>query len=120
MVLAYMVFHEFNIVCMEMVRLFVLIQLNIVRFLLGLLLILTTCGCPFFDTFLRYRFYYPPSAIEWEVSMVFLLSLIDASRRALTSRGNKTEQLKPLAWSIGLAVPVVVGYAFFLDLQTYV
>jgi len=65
-------------------------------------------------------FYYPPSAFQWEISMTFFLTFIDATRQTLASRGNKTEQLKPLLWSIGLSVPVVVGYTFFLHLQTYV
>jgi len=68
----------------------------------------------------RHVFYYPPSAFQWEISMTFFLTFIDATRQTLASRGNKTEQLKPLLWSIGLSVPVVVGYTFFLHLQTYV
>lgn len=36
------------------------------------------------------------------------------------SRGNKTESVRPLAWSLGLALPVVVFNVYVLSLQTYV
>ena len=52
--------------------------------------------------------------------MVFLLPLIDASRLKLATRGNKTEQIPPLVWSLLLSVPSILGYIFFMQLQTYV
>eukprot|EP00903_Cladosiphon_okamuranus_P011515 g10843.t1 len=41
-------------------------------------------------------------------------------RLFLASKGNKAEQLNPLVMSLGLAVPIVLLYAFSLALQTYV
>lgn len=60
------------------------------------------------------------SAIRWELSLVFLLPVMDLCRNRLATRGNKTEQVAPLMWSACLAAPTVLGYVFFLDLQTYV
>ena len=68
----------------------------------------------------RHRFFYPVHAFRWEIAIVVLLTFIDATRQALASRGNKTEELKPILWSVGLTFPVVIGYTFFLHLQTYV
>ena len=48
------------------------------------------------------------------------LPLLDLCRLRLATRGNRTEQLAPLAWSVGLAAPAALGHAFFLELQTYV
>lgn len=36
------------------------------------------------------------------------------------SKGNKTEQTAPLAFSILLALPMVVFFAYYLHFQTYV
>jgi hypothetical protein len=35
------------------------------------------------------------------------------------SKGNKTEQIIPLLWALALDVPVLVGYSYYIDLQTY-
>ena len=67
-----------------------------------------------------YLFHYPYAAYEWELVMLFLLAFIENSRLFLASRGNKTEQIPPLVWSICLAVPMIVGMTYYLTLQTYV
>jgi hypothetical protein len=90
-----------------------------------------------------YRFYYPSQAIGWEVAMLFLLGILDSCRlylgerskdresipsrpslltayRVAASKGNKTEQIPPLVWSLTLDPPIIVGYSYYLDLQTYV
>jgi len=52
--------------------------------------------------------------------MLFLISCIEAPRIFFASKGNKTEQIPPLAWSIALSAPVLVAHTYFLRLQTYV
>jgi len=58
--------------------------------------------------------------MEWEVVIMILLILLNGFRLSLATRGNKTEELSPLVWSMGLIVPALVGHVFFLCLQTYV
>ena len=72
-------------------------------------------------TFLRarYTYYYSASALGWEITIMVLMLTLEATRFQLASRGNKTEKFLPLAWSAGLAIPSLVGYCFFVDLQTY-
>mmetsp|Transcript_18126 Transcript_18126/g.37869 ORF Transcript_18126/g.37869 Transcript_18126/m.37869 type:complete len:140 (+) Transcript_18126:182-601(+) len=67
-----------------------------------------------------YNLYYMRSAICWEVTLVFLLPILDLCRNTVATRGNKTEQFVPLIWSACLAAPTVLGYVFFFELQTYV
>ncbi len=52
--------------------------------------------------------------------MLALMAFIDGTRLILGSRGNKTEQIPPLAWSIALSIPMALGFSFFLTIQTYV
>lgn len=52
--------------------------------------------------------------------MLVLMAFVEHSRLSLASRGNKTEQIPPLLWSICLGVPMLVGFSFFLTIQTYV
>lgn len=66
------------------------------------------------------RYFYTSSALGWEILMVILLLILDLSRLRLASRGNLTEEFIPSAWSCSLAPPVLVGYIFFLRLQSYV
>ncbi|CAM9228589.1 unnamed protein product [Ascophyllum nodosum] len=67
-----------------------------------------------------WRFYYPVGALELEISTTFLYALVETMRLFLASKGNKAEQINPLAMSLGLAAPVVLLYAYSLSLQTYV
>jgi transmembrane protein 216 len=52
--------------------------------------------------------------------MLFLMAFIENTRIFLASRGNKTEQIPPLVWSMSLSIPMIVGYVYFLTMQTYV
>ncbi len=52
--------------------------------------------------------------------MMLLVPFIDMTRRILVSRGNKTEQMVPTVWACSLAPPTILGYVFFLRLQSYV
>ncbi|GMH91775.1 hypothetical protein TL16_g12150 [Triparma laevis f. inornata] len=67
-----------------------------------------------------FHFHFPYAAFEWELAMLLLMAFIENSRLMLASRGNKTEQIPPLIWSIALSIPMIVGFCFFLTLQTYV
>ncbi|CAM9844500.1 unnamed protein product [Laminaria digitata] len=66
------------------------------------------------------HYYYPSGALELEISLLFLYGVVEMMRLCLASKGNKAEQINPLAMSLGLAVPVILVYAFILSLQTYV
>ncbi|CAN0004272.1 unnamed protein product [Ectocarpus sp. 13 AM-2016] len=67
-----------------------------------------------------WRYFYPSWALELEVSLTILYGVVEMMRLFLASKGNKAEQTNPLAMSLGLAVPVILLYAFSLALQTYV
>ena len=68
----------------------------------------------------RYNLFYVPSAIRWELSLVFLLTTLNLSRMRLAARGNKTENMVPLIYSLLLTAPTAMGYAFFFSYQSYV
>ena len=68
---------------------------------------------------LRYKYDYPSFAFGWEVTFVILLTVIDFVRMHVCTRGNKLEDISSLAWALVLSIPMIVGYSFFLDLQTY-
>lgn len=70
--------------------------------------------------FKAYSYHFPYAAFEWELVMLFLMAFIENTRIFLASRGNKTEQIPPLVWSIALSIPMIVGYVYFLTMQTYV
>ena len=66
------------------------------------------------------KYLYPPNAYGWEMAFLLLILVVDKIRLDLASRGNHLEQIKPLAYSGILSVPMVVGYVYFLELQVYV
>ncbi len=53
-------------------------------------------------------------------SYLFLWLIAEPCRCFLCSKGNLTETLSPLVWSVGLGVPIVLLYMYFLTYQTYV
>lgn len=55
-----------------------------------------------------------------EVCLVVLLAALEYSRLKLASRGNKTERAGPLIFSMLLAFPSGVLFAFFMLQQIYV
>jgi len=67
-----------------------------------------------------YHYHYPYAAFEWELTMLALMAFMETARITLASRGNKTEQTPPLLWSILLSFPMIVGFVFYLTIQTYV
>ena len=79
---------------------------------------LTVSFCLFL--YKSFRFYYAPNTITWEIFMLFLLSFLEILRLYFSSKGNKTEQLSSLVISFSLSVPIILGYAYFIALQTFV
>jgi Predicted membrane protein. len=51
--------------------------------------------------------------------MAIFTAILDLTRQELATRGNKLGKLDLLLWSIGLSIPLIVGYTFFLCLQSY-
>lgn len=66
------------------------------------------------------KFPFPRSILGWECSALIFLFAIDVSRLVLASKGNKTRQRSPLAVSLVLSLPVILGNVFFLEWQTYI
>lgn len=67
-----------------------------------------------------HNFFYPAGAVELEVAMVVMLAVLSWFRLFLASKGNKNEHNSSLLWSLIVAAPSAVAFAFFLTLQTYV
>tara|TARA_B110000977_G_C10710971_1_gene351263 strand:+ start:279 stop:578 length:300 start_codon:yes stop_codon:yes gene_type:complete len=63
---------------------------------------------------------YPPTALGWEVSFIFLYAIVEMIRLFQASKGNKTEQIRPLFWSLLLSISVIIANAYYIDMQTYV
>ena len=82
---------------------------------------------------------YPPTRFGWELSFVFFFIIIEACRIyqgrwaclymmiiarnirvSIATKGNKTEQIAPIIWSVSISIPVVVLAVYFVSLQTYV
>jgi transmembrane protein 216 len=72
---------------------------------------------------------YPPGSLGPEIVATFFFVMIQYVRLfmskiffliGLASVGNKTETTLHLFYSIILAIPVIVGYIYFLRFQTYV
>jgi transmembrane protein 216 len=74
----------------------------------------------FLHLYKSYHYHYPYAAFEWEMCMLFLMMFMEMCRLTLASRGNKTEQIPPLVWSIALSFPMICGEVFLLTIQTYV
>jgi transmembrane protein 216 len=68
----------------------------------------------------KYHFYYPANLIAWEASMLVMMGVMEVSRLFLASKGNKTESMRPMLWATILTTPVIIGYVWFVRLQTYV
>ncbi len=72
---------------------------------------------------IQYRsqnFLYENSTFKWELSIIIFQTIIDLVRVEFASRGNKTSERNVLFWSCGLSIPTILGYAFYLRLQSYV
>ena len=63
---------------------------------------------------------YPDHIFGAEFTYLFLWLVAEPSRCFLCSKGNLTETLAPLVWSLGLGLPIALLYMYFLTYQTYV
>ena len=70
-------------------------------------------------TYKGYKYNYPPSALVYEWLILFAIQILDFVRVAIADRGNKLEQRSLLICSICLSTSSLLGYVFFLYLQTY-
>jgi len=71
-------------------------------------------------TWKRRNFYYSAEAFGWEFTMVIFMGVTDMSRQTLATNSNMTGKVIPMFWACGLSVPVLIGYCFYLRLQSYV
>jgi hypothetical protein len=71
-------------------------------------------------TFKAARYYYPGRYLGWDIVIIFLYVIVEATRLLFASKGNKTSQIAPLITSIILALPIIVMHAYYIELQTYV
>ena len=66
---------------------------------------------------------YPPEisgALALEITLVFVLAMLEYARLFLGSRGNKTEQTGPLLLFALLSAPALTINLYYLLLQVYV
>ncbi|XP_062506664.1 transmembrane protein 216-like [Corticium candelabrum] len=63
---------------------------------------------------------YPGSNLAAEVVLLFLYAAVEACRLFFGAKGNLTQRKVPLLVALGLSIPVLFGYLFFLLWQTYV
>lgn len=70
--------------------------------------------------FKKHAYDYPPRTVIYEVIILILLFLINMFRIRLTSIGNKTERALILLFAVILGIIVLVGYIFFMIIQTFV
>jgi len=63
---------------------------------------------------------YPTNIFGWEISALVFLSIVDMSRLALGSKGNKTQDITLMVIFLILTVPSLLGSIFFLKWQTYI
>ncbi|KAG8226939.1 hypothetical protein J437_LFUL004657 [Ladona fulva] len=63
---------------------------------------------------------YPESALAADITVLFLLFLVEILRIRLGRNGNITEKNGPLIASLGLIIPSLLGVLHLLLWQTYV
>ena len=66
------------------------------------------------------RLPYPTGALGLEIFGIFMIAVIEPCRLIVASRGNKTETVGPLAWNLGLSIPLFGAYAYYLRYQVFV
>lgn len=68
----------------------------------------------------KYEFQYINRSFGWEITMIVFTVITELGRQRLGTRGNKTGQLMFMLISIGLAIPTITAFSYFLRLQSYV
>lgn len=63
---------------------------------------------------------YPTSTFALEFICVLLYFAVDATRISLGSNGNRSETIAPLLLMVGLSLPLLGFFAYFLTFQVYV
>ena len=63
---------------------------------------------------------YPEGLLGLEISIIVAYLLVDKARMRISSRGNKTEMITPLAGGIILALFVGIFHGYYLLGQAYV
>lgn len=66
------------------------------------------------------RLPYPQGVLGLEVFGVLMVGLIEPCRLLLASRGNKTEAAGPIALNLGLSLPLLGAYVYYLRFQAFV
>lgn len=66
------------------------------------------------------RLPYPEGVLGLEIFGFIMIALIEPCRLALASQGNKTETVTPLAWSLGLSLPLFGAHTYYVRYQTFV
>ncbi|KAG8462776.1 hypothetical protein KFE25_004752 [Diacronema lutheri] len=66
------------------------------------------------------RLPYPASVLGLEIFGILMVALIEPCRLLLASRGNKTESIGPIAWNLGLSLPLFGAYTYYLRFQAFV
>jgi transmembrane protein 216 len=64
--------------------------------------------------------FYPGDALAWDCVILALFVLQDIIRLTFSNRGNKTENIDSMVKSLILSGVTVVGYVYFLRLQTWI
>jgi Predicted membrane protein len=63
---------------------------------------------------------YPRSTFALEFTCVLLYFIVDAVRISMGSTGNRSESIAPLMLMLGLSLPLLGYFVYFLGFQVYV
>ena len=75
-------------------------------------------GCLFF--YKGFGLYYPNTTMEVDVIILVILAICELIRLKAGAIGNKTESSTYVVWFLLIIIPSIVGFIYFLFLQTYV
>ena len=62
----------------------------------------------------------PRGSLGWEAFLVFATGITELARCRISSYGNKTESANAVFVGVLFALPLIIAYSYFLQLQTYV
>lgn len=68
----------------------------------------------------KYEFQYINRSFGWELTMIAFTVITELGRQRLATRGNKTNQMMFMLISVGLSLPTITAFSYFLRLQSYV
>jgi len=64
--------------------------------------------------------YFPPSTLDWEITMLVFLLILEHIRLSTASYANKTCDQQLILRSLVLGLLGVLGHTFFVRMQTWV